>query len=185
MGETRPFVLAATWLLAAASVSCGGAETCAGTACGQATTLRARGTFTPKAGSSLAGQIELIEKAGVVTLLADVTGAPPGKLGFHIHEKGDCSAPDFSSAGGHFNPTSAPHACPPTVPRHAGDFGNMDIDPSGRGHLEAGTDLVTLSSGPRSVTGLAVILHEGTDDCVTQPVGHAGGRLACAVIRLE
>lgn len=185
MRAIRVFALGAMTLLGVAS--CGGAETCkdAKDARCESAPVRARGTFMPKAGGSLSGTVELVQRGGVVTLIADLKGAPPGPHGVHIHETGDCSAPDFSSAGGHFNPTGAPHACPPTVPRHAGDLGNTVIDADGKGHVQIETDLFTLTPGERSVVGRALILHHDADDCAGQPTGHSGDRIACAVIRLE
>ena len=118
-----------------------------------------------------------------VVLLAEVTGVEPdGPHGFHVHEVGEC-VPPFTSSGGHFNPTGAPHACPPTLPRHAGAFGNIEII-EGNGRLEVPSDLVTVTPGETSVIGRAVVLHEGTDDCVSQPTGDAGARMACGVIEL-
>jgi len=120
---------------------------------------------------------------GTVTMVADlhdVDGA--GAHGIHVHENGECSAPDFKSAGGHFNPKGTDHACPPTAPRHAGDFGNIDISADGTGHLELTSDLITVTPGDTSVVGKAVILHGGEDDCTSQPSGAAGPRIACGVI---
>jgi Cu-Zn family superoxide dismutase len=110
--------------------------------------------------------------------------SPAGTHAIHVHENGECTPPDFTSAGGHFNPLGVDHACPPTTPRHAGDFGNVEIAEDGSGHLELATDLVTVEEGPTSVVGKAVILHAHHDDCTTQPTGGAGDRLACGVIAL-
>lgn len=183
MTRIHPFVAGAIALVVLAS--CGGAETCRGDARCEGAPQRARATFTPKAGTSIGGSVEITQGSSGVSFVADVNGATPGTHGIHIHEKGDCSAPDFSSAGGHWNPTGAPHACPPTAPRHAGDFGNIVVDATGKGHLRIDTDLVSLRAEGRSPVGLAVILHHDADDCVEQPTGHSGARLACAVIRLE
>ena len=184
MTGTRVFFAIATALLAIASGSCGGAETCVGLGCERAP-VRAHATFVTQAGSSLSGSLTMTERGGVVTLVADVAGASPGAHGIHIHAQGDCSAPDFSSAGGHFDPGGAPHACPPEVPRHAGDLGSIDVAADGMGHLQIASDLFTLTPGSRSVSGLAVILHQGADDCHSQPSGDSGARVGCARIRLE
>jgi superoxide dismutase, Cu-Zn family len=129
------------------------------------------------------GTVRFTEEAGGgVRVVADVTGAKAGKHGFHIHETGDCSAPDYKSAGGHFNPTGAVHACDPTNPRHAGDFGNIEVGPNGTGHMEMVAPNLTFD-GPSSLVGKAVILHAGEDDCKTQPSGNSGDRIACGVIQ--
>lgn len=111
----------------------------------------------------------------------DVEG--DGPHGFHLHQNGECSAPDFQSAGDHFNPEGVDHACPPTTPRHAGDFGNVEIS-GGSGSVDQDSDLVAVAAGPDSVVGRAVILHDGEDDCTTQPSGDSGNRYACGVVTL-
>lgn len=117
-----------------------------------------------------------------VEIHVSVDGAPAGTHGFHIHETGDCSAADFSSAGGHFNPTGAPHGGPEDAERHAGDLGNIEIAEDGTGHLYLTSDLISVDEGANAVVGRAVILHADADDLESQPTGAAGGRLACGVI---
>ena len=107
-----------------------------------------------------------------------------GPHGFHVHEVGECVPPDFKAAGGHYNPLGKPHACPPDPERHAGDFGNMEVT-GGTGRLETESDLITVTPGETSVLGRAVIVHNGKDDCVSQPTGDAGSRYACGVIGPE
>ena len=96
---------------------------------------------------------------------------------------GDCSSADFKSAGGHFNPAGVPHGGPSDAERHSGDLGNIEIGEDGSGTLTLTSDLITLAAGqPTSIVGLAVILHEGTDDLASQPTGAAGGRIGCGII---
>ena len=144
--------------------------------------VSAAAIFEVKPGSSTAGTVKFIQTEDGVLIAAVLSGLPPGKHGIHLHEKGDCSEPDFSSAGAHFNPTNQPHACPPDKDRHAGDFGNIDVDADGTGRFKLTTDLLTIDDGPSSVVGKAVILHDMADDCMTQPTGGSGTRLSCAVV---
>jgi len=132
-------------------------------------------------GSSVSGTVTFTASGDTVTVVADISGLTPGKHGFHIHEFGDCSAPDAKSAGGHFNPGNHHHGAPDAADRHAGDLGNIEADASGKAHLEM-TDKVMKLSGTDSILGHAVIVHEKADDLKTQPTGDAGGRLACGVI---
>lgn len=132
--------------------------------------------------AGLSGKVTFMQNGAEVHVIADVSGATPGEHGFHIHEKGVCTAPDFKSAGGHFNPSASPHACMPAMPRHAGDFGNMTVGADGKGHLDATVDTITLS-GANSIVGKAIVFHQGTDDCKSQPSGNAGDRAGCGVIK--
>jgi Cu-Zn family superoxide dismutase len=130
------------------------------------------------------GRATFTQQGSDVVLVATVEGTElEGLHGLHVHEFGLCEAPDFASAGGHFNPTGTEHGCPPSPDRHAGDFGNIELV-GGSGRLELASDLVTVTEGERSVVGKAVILHGHTDDCTTQPTGDAGPRWACGVVEL-
>jgi len=132
-------------------------------------------------GSNVRGMVNFIRENDKVRVYASVTGLTPGKHGFHIHEKGDCSAPDASSAGGHFNPTGMPHAGPHESHRHVGDFGNLEADASGNAHYSQVFSDLTVD-GASSIIGRGVIVHAQPDDLKTQPSGNAGGRVACGVI---
>jgi len=140
-------------------------------------------TFQPKSGSSLSGKATLTETADGVKVALALEGLPPGEHGAHVHEKGDCSAADGSSAGGHFNPASNPHALPTGTPRHLGDLGNVTISPDGKGTLDIVAPGANLKDGdPNSFLGKAIIVHEKQDDG-GQPTGNAGGRIGCAEIK--
>src|SRR5678815_3662126 len=74
----------------------------------------------PTAGNKVSGTVTFTPVADGVQVHAELAGLTPGKHGFHIHEFGDCSSADASSAGAHFNPTHKPHAGPDTPERHVG-----------------------------------------------------------------
>lgn len=138
----------------------------------------------PTEGNEVHGTVSFSEAPGGVRIVASITGLEEGQHGFHVHENGDCSAPDASSAGGHYAPDGSPHGAPtdPAGQRHAGDMGNLEADASGNASYERVDEVMTLS-GPNSIVGKAVIVHANADDLESQPSGDAGNRLACGVIQ--
>ncbi|HEY3203372.1 MAG TPA: superoxide dismutase family protein [Thermoanaerobaculia bacterium] len=143
----------------------------------------AKATIESKSGSKVTGRAAFTEVPGGTKVEVWIENATPGTHGLHIHEKGDCSATDATSAGGHFNPAGNPHAGASEKARHNGDFGNIEIGQDGKGHLELVTDMLTVKTGPNSVVGKAIIFHEKADDLKTQPTGNAGGRFGCGVVK--
>lgn len=135
----------------------------------------------PTAGSNVSGLVTFTKTGAGIEVVAHVEGLTPGKHGFHIHEYGDCSALDLSSAGGHFNPGKMPHAGPGSVQRHVGDLGNLEADSMGVAHSELTDNMLTFE-GIHSIIGRAVVVHQGEDDFTTQPAGNSGARVACGVI---
>jgi Cu-Zn family superoxide dismutase len=144
---------------------------------------KASATLEPKSGSQVTGTVTFTKSGTDVEVVADIQNLKPGKHGFHIHEKGDCSAPDAASAGGHFNPTHLHHGGPSTAERHAGDLGNIEADASGKAHLDWKGKLDL--SGPNSIIGKSVVVHEKEDDLKTDPAGNSGARIACGVIAAQ
>jgi Cu-Zn family superoxide dismutase len=144
---------------------------------------KAHAKLEPRSGSDVKGTAEFVERGGKVTLTLTVSGLTPGEHAFHLHEKGDCSAPDATSAGGHWNPTTEGHGKWGTHPFHRGDVANLVADASGNAKLTFATDLWSIGGDPsRDVVGHALIIHAKPDDFTTQPTGNAGGRVACGVI---
>lgn len=135
----------------------------------------------PTKGNTVQGTVTFAATKDAVIIIADVMNLSPGLHGFHIHEFGDCSAPDASSAGGHFNPMNMKHGSPDSTERHAGDLGNIVANDRGQAHYERIDKVISLE-GPNSIIGRSVIIHAGQDDFKTQPTGNAGGRMACGVI---
>ena len=137
----------------------------------------------PTRDSTVHGTVTFERTDTGVRVVADLSGLPPGSThGFHIHEFGDCTGPDATTAGDHFAPEGHPHGSPWAPPRHAGDLGNVTADGSGRAHLDLTVDNFTVSSGRSMILGRSVIVHAQPDDFTTQPSGAAGPRLACGVI---
>jgi len=138
--------------------------------------------LSPTAGNKAAGSVTFASSGDRVRVVAKVSGLQPGAHGFHIHEKGDCSAADGMSAGGHFNPTTKPHGNPSAGEHHGGDMPMLEADAAGNATLDATLDTVTLGSDATSIVGRAVIVHKDADDFKTQPTGNSGARVACGVI---
>jgi Cu-Zn family superoxide dismutase len=134
-----------------------------------------------KGNEKVHGTVKFTDTGSGVKVVAHVEGlTPSGTHGFHIHEFGDCSAPDAASAGGHFNPTGAQHGAPGEK-AHVGDMGNLKANAQGIAHLELTLPHATIT-GKNGVLGRGVIVHAKADDLRTQPTGDAGGRIGCGVI---
>lgn len=137
-------------------------------------------------GSLVSGKLAVKTMADGVHITGEVGGLQPGSMhGFHIHEKGDCSAADASSAGGHFNPAGAAHGKAEAGAHHAGDADNLVADAQGVAKVDRHFGGVTLGGGAANdVAGKAVIVHAAPDDYKSQPAGNAGARVACGVITI-
>ena len=143
--------------------------------------MSAKAELKPTAGNSAAGTVTFTQKGDKVSVVANLSGLPPGPHGFHVHEKGDCSAPDGASAGGHFNPTGKAHGDPAAAEHHAGDMPHLVADSSGNATLNA--DLSPMSiGGANDIVGKSVVVHKDPDDFKSQPAGNSGARIACGVI---
>jgi Cu-Zn family superoxide dismutase len=136
----------------------------------------------PTTGNKTVGEVTFEQVGSKVRVAAQVIGLKPNQEhGFHIHEKGDCSSGDGMSAGGHFNPYGKPHGT--GAERHAGDLPNLKADAKGRAKLSVELDIITVTPGPASIVGRGIVVHAQADDYTSQPVGNAGARMACGVIK--
>ncbi|KTF33636.1 superoxide dismutase family protein [Xanthomonas vesicatoria] len=137
-------------------------------------------------GSLVSGRVVLVPALQGIRITGTVGGLRPGGVaGFHVHERGDCSATDASSAGGHFNPTGTSHGRAGSGIHHLGDMDNLRADAEGVAHLDMILSGISLGDGaPSDVIGKALIVHADADDYRSQPSGNAGARLACGVIRV-
>lgn len=149
----------------------------------------AMATLAGKSGMDVTGELRLVSTEGGVGVIGAIDGLTEGtEHGIHVHETGDCSAPDAESAGGHFNPTGAPHGRPAlgTAPAaaHLGDMPNVTADDTGQATVNATIAGATLrDAGNNDLIGKAVVVHARRDDYTTQPSGDSGERIACGVIR--
>ena len=170
--------------LAMAVVAVGVAVSAGGCATFEAQGPRATAKLDAAPGSLVWGAVSFVETDKGVMVLADVRNLPAGgEFGFHVHEKGDCSSPDFMSAGGHFNPAGKPHARFDKPERHAGDLTNLRATAEGNATYVFETPLLAVKPGPTSVVGRAVVIHRNADDYASQPAGNSGPRIACGLIR--
>jgi len=157
--------------LAAAALALAGAPAHA------ADSPHATAQMAPANGSQAAGTVTVTPGAGGVHIEVRVSGLSPGIHGFHVHEVGDCSAPDASTAKGHFNPGGKPHGS------HLGDLPDLSANAAGVALLSADIPGADLTDGPNGILNRAFIVHADPDDHTSQPAGNSGKRVACGVIK--
>lgn len=137
----------------------------------------------PTQGNVTAGEVRFEQHGRHLMVTGTVSGLKPNQEhGFHVHEKGDCSSADATSAGGHFNPMGQPHGHHAGSARHAGDLPNLKADAGGVARVSLHVDVLTIGSGPADIVGRSVVVHAGPDDYASQPAGNSGARIACGVI---
>ena len=119
-----------------------------------------------------------------VLIKAEISGLKPySEHGFHVHAVPDCSG-DGLRTGAHFNPDGHPHGDPSHILRHAGAMFNIKTDGAGLGTTRQEVDTIMLTPGKYSIIGLPLITHRDPDDYVSQPLGNAGPRVSCGIIKL-
>lgn len=178
-------VIATAGFLAGCGASNGDASTTSSTSpLPDSGATRAVAVIHPASDSNVHGTVWFQQTSDGVRITADLSGLTPGPHGFHIHEYGDCSAADASSAGGHYNPEGNPHGAPDAARHHAGDFGNIHANDQGEAHMKTTVGFISIDAAHNPILGRAVVVHAGQDDLTSQPSGAAGARVGCGVIGL-
>lgn len=176
----KPFASLAAMAAIALLTGCGGPQHMMRM---QAAGPSAVALLEPTRGNATAGTVTFEQQGSEVMVVARVTGLKPNmEHGFHVHEKGDCSSGDGTSAGGHFNPAGTPHG-PQHAEHHAGDMPSLKADSSGAAEARFSLTGVSVRSGTAELIGRGVIVHANPDDYKTQPTGNAGARIACGVVK--
>jgi Cu-Zn family superoxide dismutase len=144
---------------------------------------KATATLEPRSGSTVSGTVNFQAVGQKLRVEGRIAGLTPGEHGFHVHEAGDCSAPDASSAKGHFNPAAKAHGHHGGAERHAGDMPNLVADSYGNATVSGEVTLLSLGSDANSILNRSVVIHADPDDYKSQPAGNSGKRVACGTIR--
>lgn len=166
----RPFTLLASALALSACATTG-------------TAPRATAQLQSTSGNTAMGSVSFTQSGDKVIVAGVVSGlVPNAEHGFHVHDNGNCSSGDGMSAGQHFNPRKHHHGHHPGMGRHAGDLTNLKADANGVARFSFEAEDLAIGSGPTDIVGRGLIVHRHPDDYVTQPMGSAGPRIACAVI---
>ena len=145
---------------------------------------KASAALESRSGSSAKGTVNFVWQGNDVLVTGNFSGLKPNsEQGFHVHEKGDCSAPDATSAGGHFNPDTKSHGMPGSGSNHAGDMPNIKSDANGNASYSAKLNGFAVNSSSNGILGRSVVVHRDPDDYKSQPAGNSGPRIACGLIK--
>ena len=145
---------------------------------------KASASLDSRSGSNAKGTVNFVWQGHDVLVTGNFSGLKPNaEQGFHVHEKGDCSSPDATSAGPHFNPATKDHGMPNSGMSHAGDMPNIKSDANGNATYSAKLHGFTVNTGPSGIVGRSVVVHRDPDDYKSQPAGNSGPRIACGLIK--
>lgn len=152
----------------------------------QSTATGATVVLMSASGSLVSGRLSVMPMGDGLHLRGEVGGLAPGSThAIHIHENGDCSAVDATSAGGHFNPRQQAHGRAGQGAHHGGDMDNIVANAAGVATVDVHAAGVVLGGGATNdAAERAVIVHAAADDYTTQPTGNAGARVACGIIKV-
>ncbi len=173
MTMIRMITAAASAVLVAGCTTMGGGNSDTASSGGARAVLR-------MADGTEVGRAVATEVNGGIRVSLDASKLPAGPHGAHVHTTGRCDGPDFTTAGGHWNPTNMKHGTQNPMGPHAGDFPNVQVAADGRGKLEMMLPAGTMS-GLMDADGAAFVIHAAADDYKTDPSGNSGGRIACGV----
>lgn len=138
------------------------------------------------ANGKAAGRAIITQSADGLWIEVTAKGLTPGDHGFHVHAVGTCTAPDFASAGPHWNPSGHQHGRKNPQGTHAGDAPNLRADASGKARLKTWLGAGSITGGATALLdadGAAIVIHADPDDEMTDPSGKSGKRLLCGVLR--
>ena len=147
---------------------------------------RAVANVAPASASLVSGRLSITAVDGGVRIEGELGGLGRGGThAIHVHERGDCSAADGSSAGGHFNPAAVAHGRAGSGAHHLGDMDNLVANVGGVASVNLRLAGVTLGSGAANdILGRALVIHASADDYSSQPAGNSGARVGCGVIAI-
>jgi Cu-Zn family superoxide dismutase len=131
------------------------------------------------------GRASVRDSAGIMLFLITANGLPAGTHGVHLHEAGNCEAPDFETAGPHYNPHQREHGRKNPKGPHLGDLGNITVESNGRGTRNVSVNDRETRRGLAAFLdlGRSIVVHASADDDLTDPAGNSGARIACAVLK--